>query len=222
MPLVPGNTWIYKVVGSERLVPNETWTFKIISAPEGEEPGLAEVGFGQERHEAKIWLDGESLRFDGLPFMEPTEFLGNRPAAVNGAFLPAAVQILQDAVWNLDFERDVTYRYRDKRGKPHSMPAKAKERARATAHQREVVVTPAGPFNAWRVSWVSRIEIAAKGRPVLQELTAEPYRRETMWIAPGVGVVSRNIDYSGVREGQVSIDLVEFKEAVQKGPGKQQ
>ncbi len=209
-PLAEGVKWVYRVLGPEQFVKHDTWTMEVISIPSEEAPGVVKVGFGEDFKEAHVWLDGQSLRFDGLPFMEPVEFLGNRPIELSGAMLPAPVQMNPDAVWTMDAVRDVVYQYRDKKGKPHSLPAKANERARARAVESETIVTPGGPFKAWKISWISRIEIFAGKRPVLLELTAEPYRKETMWVAPGTGLVRRQIDYSNYRGADISFDLMEF------------
>ncbi len=210
LPLIPGSTWIYKVRGPRELVPDDTWTIKLLTAPSGENPGKVEVGFGDKLHAATIWLDGESLRFDGLSFISPMEFFSNRPRKVSGEFLPAGARIGEDAIWVHDLERDVIHEFRDKRGKIRKVPALAKQRERAHARGFENITTPVGMHRACSVEWMSRIEIFVDGRPVLQNLTSEPFRSETMWIVPGIGIVRRRIEYTGFRTGQISLDLIRY------------
>ncbi len=210
LPLVPGSAWVYRVRGPEKFVPDETWTLRLLSAPRGEEPGEVEVGFGTKLARAKIWHDSDVLRFGGLPLVEPVEFIGNRPTDVAGEFLPIAERILQGAVWTQDSERDVMYTYRDKRGKVHRVEAHAKQRDRALVEDFENITLPVGMYRACRVFWLSRIEIKAKGRPVLQDLTSEPFRREKMWIVSGIGIVRRRVEYPGYRAAQIAFDLVSY------------
>jgi hypothetical protein len=210
MPLVPGSSWVYRVSGPKNFALGDTWAMKIVSSPREGEPGIVQVGFDDKKETANVWLDGAALRFDGLPFNEPVEFLGNRPTATTGEFLPAGERIGPGAVWIHETRRDVTYQYRDERGKPTDLKAQAKQKDRALAQEFETITVPAGNFSGWRVAWISRIEISAKGRPVLKELTLEPFRKETMWLVSGIGVVKRKIDYTGYRGAQISFDLIRY------------
>ncbi|MCP4678822.1 MAG: hypothetical protein GY854_25710 [Deltaproteobacteria bacterium] len=210
LPLIPGSTWVYKVRGPKALVPEDTWTIKLLTAPNGENPGKIEAGFGDNLHAASVWLDGESLRFDGLSFIAPMEFFRNHPNKISGEFLPAAARIGEDAVWIYDLERDVIHEFRDKRGKVQKVPAQAKQRERAHVRGFENITTSVGMYRACSVKWISRIEVFVKGRPVLQNLTAEPFRNETMWLVPGIGIVQRRIEYPGFRTGQISLDLIRY------------
>ncbi|MDJ0765602.1 MAG: hypothetical protein QNJ97_21650 [Myxococcota bacterium] len=209
-PLVPGTRWVYRVHGDRRFVPSETWTLKIVAGPAEDTPCTAEVGFGEEKKTAHIWRDSGSIRFGQFPHTEPVDFLGNLPSEIQGEFLPAEMRIGQGAVWSQFLKRDVIYQYRDKKGNQRSEPALAKQRDRAHVENREMIATPAGQYDAWRISWISRIDITAKGRPVLQELTSAPYRKETMWIAEGIGVVRRRIEYTGYPKATVTFDLTDF------------
>ncbi|MCP4599750.1 MAG: hypothetical protein GY847_04290 [Proteobacteria bacterium] len=211
LPLIPGSTWVYHVRGLDRFVPNKTWTMKILSVPSGEEPGQVEVGFGNDKSIAHVWMDDESIRFDGLALIEPVEFLGNQPTGAIGEFFPMPKQIVQGAIWTQDLERDVIYQYRDKRGKQHKVPARAKQRERAHVQDLEVISVPIGMHQAYQISWLSRIEITAKGRPVLEELTSEPYRREEMWVVSGIGIVRRRIEYPGYRAARISFELMSYE-----------
>jgi hypothetical protein len=69
---------------------------------------------------------------------------------------------------------------------------------------------PAGRFSARRIDWTSRIELAAGARPVLDPLTAEPFRTEVMWVAEGVGIVRRRVEHSIPTKAVVTFDLVSY------------
>jgi len=212
MPVVPGARWTYRVEGPRDLVPDSKWTMKIATAPEGDEPGSVEVGFGDRLELSRMWLDERgSLRFDGLPLTEPPDFLGDRPREVEGALLPAISLIGKGAVWRHVYRRDVVYRYRDKKGRLHEDEAEGIQTDRANMWDFEDVFVPAGRFRCHRISWIGRIELRVDGRPVLTELTADPYREETTWFAPGVGLVRRRISHRRDDMEVVTFDLVEHE-----------
>ncbi len=214
-PVEAGTEWVYRVVGPEELVPHDTWTLRIVSEPDGHRPGLVESGFGDERTLDVFTLRSGSVVFEGLPFFEPTELAGLRPNAAGGELIPHMDRVIQGAVWTKESDRDIVYKYTDNRGKPHEQEARARQRDRASVGDFETVVTPAGRFGAHRIEWLSRVSIETKGRVVLGHLTTEPYRKETMWLAPGVGIVVRDIDYlqsSRVME-RIQFDLLSFTPA---------
>jgi hypothetical protein len=194
-PVVAGSVWTYQVAGPHKIVPYNTWTIRIISEPTEKDSGLVEAGFGDRVEQWKLRKQKGSLQFDGLPFVEPLELMGSKPVEMEGEFLPNPKRVIEDAVWAQRLTRHVMYSMRDKKGKIHKSTAIAKQRDRAQAGKFEPIVVPAGRFGAHRVDWLSRIEVTTEGRPILEHLTTEPYRKESMWIAPGIGIVKRQIDY---------------------------
>jgi hypothetical protein len=210
-PLVAGSSWTYVVRGPKDLVPAREWILKIAKVPEGDAPGILGVGFAGRPQQASVWRDGDAIRLDGLPFVEPMEFLGNRPIAARGAFLPENAKVVVGGVWNAEYEREVTYHTRGYDGNPIEGPAVATQKDRAAVEDFEEVVVPAGVFKAFRVFWLGRVSIAMKRRPVLDELTAEPYRRDTMWFAPGIGVIRRKVVYPARKDAEVVFDLSHYE-----------
>jgi hypothetical protein len=210
LPLVPGSEWLYRVRGPEHYVKAKTWTMKLLEAPQADEPGEIEVGYDDKRESFPVWLDNQSVRFGFLPFVEPIEFLHDRPETILGELLPAKERILEGAVWLQEYEREVEYRYLDKQRKWQTTLASGYQRDRANVKEFRNVTVPAGVFRACRVDWLSRLELKAEGRPVLKELTTEPFRRERMWIVPGIGVVKRTVEYPGHRAAQFIFDLVSY------------
>jgi hypothetical protein len=83
---------------------------------------------------------------------------------------------------------------------------------RAQAKHAERIATPLGIFDTRKVIWLSRVKIKVKGRPLLEKLTSEPYRRETMWIAAGYGIIRRKIEYLGDKQSKKSVlfDLIKY------------
>ncbi len=210
LPFVVGSEWRYSVSGHKRLIPGEIWTMRVVREPRSSEPGVLEMGFNDNLSLVHVWLDGGSVRIEGLPHIEPVEFFGNKPVDISGEFLPVAARVVKDAVWIQDFVRHVLYRFLDDKGKTHEVLAKARQWDRAQVRGVEPVVVPAGRYDAYRVSWLSRIEIRAEGRPVFKQLTADPYRRESMWIVPNVGFVRRQIEYVGKEVRLISFDLAHY------------
>ena len=78
------------------------------------------------------------------------------------------------------------------------------------SNYKERIVAPFGHFETRPVSWLSRLEIKIDGRPVLETLTTEPFRRETVWLAEGYGIIRRQIEYLGVEKKQVTFDLARY------------
>ncbi|MCP4599748.1 MAG: hypothetical protein GY847_04280 [Proteobacteria bacterium] len=210
LPLIQGSTWLYSVSGHQRLIPGEKWTMKVAKVPSDDEPGLLEVGFDDDKSLINVWLDKGTVRIDNLPFVEPLEFFGNRPASVDGEFLPVASRIIKDAVWTHEYKRNVLYKYRNKAGKLQEILAQARQRDRARETGLSQVIVPAGRFTAYCVSWLSRIQIRAEERLVLKRLTSEPYRRETMWLAPDMGIIRRKIEYLGEETKSIYFDLISY------------
>ncbi len=208
LPMVKGSVWTYRVGGPKRLVLSDSWTMKAINPPTQTEPGTLEVGFGDEKSLVHVWLENGGIRVDGLPFVEPIEFLGNRPISVQGAFLPNPARIVEHAVWTHEYKRRVIHRYNDKHGKMREVQAECRQRDRAQAKGLEYIAGLTGRFKSRRVSWLSRMEIKAKGRPILKQLTTEPFRKETTWFAEGYGLVRRKIEYLG--EEPILFDLVGY------------
>jgi hypothetical protein len=199
-PARAGTEWVYQVTGPEKIVPSGRWTERIVSEPDGETPGMVEVGFGGARSLARLYAEGGSFRFDGLPFTAPLEMGRPSQATLEGELIPHPARLVEGAVWTMKTSTQIVHKYRDKEGVWQEQEAAAVQTDRAQAGKFEPVVVPAGRFGAHRVSWISRISIEARGRPVLEALTTDPYRRETMWLSPGVGVVRRIVEY--LRDGR--------------------
>lgn len=210
LPLVKGSVWQYRVTGPEAFVKNEKWSMTLISAPKEETPGQLLVGFEGSKRTANIWLREGALRLGGMAFVAPLEFLDNIPRAVEGAFLPIQEQILTHALWVQSSERDITYRYKNKKGEQLEIPADARQTDRAHIRDEEIMTVPAGTFKSWRIAWLSRIEIKANDRPVLRNLTSVPFRSETMWIASGIGIVRRKIKYPAHPNAEIEFSLLSY------------
>jgi hypothetical protein len=210
LPLIPESKWVYWVSGHEDLVSEQKWTMEVVTAPDEKGQGVLEVGFEDHRSRADVWLANGSIKIDGLPFVEPERFLGNRSEKVIGEFLPLADRIIDDAVWIHQYQREAIYDYYNRKGRPVKALATVLQKDRAKASGLEKILTRAGTFQALRVLWLSRVEITVKGRPVLEKLTTEPYRKEIMWLAPGYGIVRREIEYIGDETKKVTFDLVDY------------
>ncbi len=210
LPLVAETKWVYWVSGHEDLVSGQKWTMEVVTAPDENGHGVLEVGFRDQLVRADVWLENGSLKIDGLPFVEPEPFLGNRPQKIVGEFLPVADRLIEDAVWTQQYQREVIYDLYNKDGRLLKVLATVVQKDRAQAAGLEKIRTHAGMFKAVRVSWFSRVEMKIEGRPVLDKLTTEPYRKETMWLAPGYGIVRREIEYVGDEAKSVIFNLVEY------------
>jgi len=211
MPIVAGSSWSYRVSGPPRLAPSDSWTMTIETLPEGDQPGTVAVGFGDAREARPYWLDGGAVRLDGLPLVEPLEFLGNRPAKISGSLLPPQATIVTGAVWAQEFERNVTHAITDERGKRHERKAIARQRDRAVAREIHEVDVPAGRFDARRIEWTGRVSVFFGKRPVLDGLTSEPFRSETTWFAAGIGMVRRSVSFGGSMRDSVTFNLVRYE-----------
>jgi hypothetical protein len=210
LPLIPGTKWVYWVSGDKDLVSDQKWTMEVITAPDENGHGVLEVGFEDQPARADVWLEKGSLKIDGVPFVEPEPFLGNRPQHVAGEFLPVADRLIDDAVWTQQYQREVIHDFYNKDGRLVKALGAVMQKDRALAGGLEKVRTHAGLFEAVRVTWISRVEMKVKGRPVLDKLTTEPYRKETMWLAPGYGIVRREIEYVGDETKSVIFNLMEY------------
>ena len=211
MPVVAGSSWTYRVAGPPHLASADTWTMSIKTAPTDVEPGVLEVGFGDAREQRSIWLEDGKLRTDGLPFVEPMEFMGNRPEKVAGSLLPSPASLIAGAVWVHEYERKVIHEITDDRGKTHERKAVANQTDRATAQEVHEVDVPAGRFDARRIEWIGRVAISVGKRPVLDGLTSEPYRSETTWFAPGIGLVRRRVAYGDSMKDSVTFNLLRYE-----------
>jgi hypothetical protein len=210
-PIVAGSRWVYQVSGPKHLAPDETWTLAIVSEPSADEPGAIEVGFGEALERRSLWLEEGVLRLDGLPCVEPLQFRGDRPHKVGGSFLPALKSIVAGAVWSHEYRRKVEHELRDDRGRTHRRKAAAVQRDRATMKDVHEVSVPAGRFDSHRIEWSGRITLTVGKRPILDALTAEPFRAETTWFARGVGLVRRRVSYAGSVEDTVTFNLVRYE-----------
>ncbi len=213
-PLVPGTEWRYRVTGPKSTVPSDLWTQQLVSAPSGETPGILEVGFNEERMQSRLFANHGAVHFSGLPFTAPLEVENTSEPITSGELIPNRLRAVEGAVWIMRTESRIIHRYRDKDGIRRDQAAEAVQTDRAIAGLYEGVTVPAGQYSALCVRWISRIAIKNKGRPVLEWLTAEPYRQETMWLAPGVGIVKRSIEYlkPGKRAQRVTFELQEFRQ----------
>ncbi len=209
-PLLEDSIWTYNVTGNKKLIPGEIWTMRVVKAPSMDRSGVLEVGFDDSRTLINVWREGGTIRLDGLPFVEPMEFFGNRAITVSGEFLPHPDRMVEDAIWNLDFKRNIMYSYRDDKGNAREILGEALQRDRAKAMGVSYVVVPAGRYEAYSISWMSRIDIKADKRVVLEQLTAEPYRNETMWVVPGIGFVKREIHFPGKENRSVTFHLIKY------------
>ena len=210
-PLVEGSEWIYQVEGPDDLNLAKTWSMKITRVPADEKPGEIEMGFGEEMVAYGVWKEGESISLEGLPFVEPLQFRGDRPTAVDGSFLPFSSAMIEGAVWKHIYKRDVVHESPDKHGVIHMQKAVGEQVDRAMAGVMEVVIVAAGRFDALRIDWLGRLELRAGARTVLAGLTTEPFRFETTWMAKGIGIVRRRVEYPTPNENKViTFDLIRY------------
>jgi hypothetical protein len=195
MSLSAGDVWRFQVFGDEKLAVADTWTQKLIRAPSDDHQGSVETRFGDSVTVSAIHLLNGALRLDEFPFVVPMELSDVRTLSVEGELLPPPIRMVEGAVWNDIRRLALVYSFRDDKGRNHATEASAVIRNRAHVKGFESLVVPAGRFGGYRIEWITRIDIKADGRPVLAHLTTEPYRRETMWVSPGIGIVKREIDY---------------------------
>jgi hypothetical protein len=219
MPIVSGSSWTYRVNGPPHLAPADTWTLSIESEPTEGEPGVIEVGFGDAREQRSLWIEDGKLRTDGLPLVEPMEFLGNRPNTVGGSLLASSASMIIGAVWTHEYGREVVHKITDDRGKTHERKATAQQKDRAIVKEVHEVDVPAGRFDARRIEWIGRVAISVGKRPVLDGLTSEPFRNETTWFAPGIGMVKRRVAYGDSMRDSVTFNLVRYVRPEIRGGG---
>ncbi|MFO8074305.1 MAG: hypothetical protein R6V85_20780 [Polyangia bacterium] len=213
-PLVRGSEWEYRTVGSRKLVPAERCVLKLVTLPSEAGPGVLGVRWGERRFQLNVWLKNGALRLDGLPLWMPLQFGDARPRTVSGAFLPPRAAVVRDAVWEQKLGLEVDYTLQGGGGRVRRVSAEQKDRARVEGW--ETVVVPGGAFEAARLEWSSRVEIVDRGRVVLDQLTAEPFRSEIMWVVPGIGVVKRHVIWGDPGAGDslgdgVSFELVRYE-----------
>jgi len=208
--LAPGSTWVYHVEGPKELVPDNRWTMEVRSLPDGDVPGEVAVGFGAERVMYPIWNDGGAIRLAALPFVEPLEFRGSRPIEVGGFPVPARRDLGEGAVWSQSYERTGEHEMTTSKGQAVRVEVRGKQTDRALAGELADVTVPAGRFSARRVDWTARIELFEGKRPVLDPLTAKPFRTEILWVSERVGIVRRRVEHSIPDEAVVTFDLVSY------------
>jgi len=217
-PLVVGVEWVYAVDGPEKWVPAEQWTMKVIRAPMGDEPGEISAGYSGNLTGYPVRLEKDGLLFAGLPLMAPPAYLSNPPGELTGTLLPATRYIIPDGVWSFQITRELDYQSMIENRKIVVEKARAIEVDRALVTGLIDVVVPAGIYKAWRVDWISRIEMkAGKGRDVLARLTTEPYRKDAMWFAPGVGLVKRRVSFMESPAEEITFSLVRMNTPTQTG-----
>lgn len=214
VPLFIGALWRYRSADSREPNTPRTWLFTVNRAPDAATPGISSAGFEGKSEVASIVDRDGDLRLDGLGFFAPPVFTDVPPVQVEGETLPRNLRIVEGAVWELRIRRKVTYQIATPKGETKERKGEATERHRALAGKLETVTVPKGKFNARRIDWLSRLELKTEGRPVLMPLTTEPYRKETMWVVPGIGIVKRSISFL-TEEGKGTVLL-----ELESGPSK--
>jgi hypothetical protein len=218
-PLISGSKWVYTVTGHRDLVVSrKKWTMKVIAAPEVGRAGTLKVGFDDSFKLIRVMLkkDG-AINIDSLPFIEPLGYLGNKPIKITGEFLPNKVKIVKGSVWRNEYKREVMHDFYDESNRLHRVPAIVMQTERAQGAQLEQIPSPSGMFDTRRIGWVSRLSIKVKGRPVISNLTSKPYRRESMWVARGYGIIRRKVEYlTGRKNKEVVFDLVDYSRPEKK------
>ena len=196
LPLFPGAKWQYRLARGADPGNVETWVLAVDRPPSAGAEGISSAGPPEKLRSYPLVSDGGNLRLDGLGFLGAPSFVESTILRVEGETLPRAERFFEGAAWELRVQRKVTYRITNKQGKVLERTGLAEERHRALAGEVDTVRTPAGTFHARRISWTSRVNLRTHGRPVLIPLTSAPYRTETMWVAPCVGVVKRRITFA--------------------------
>lgn len=210
MPLIPGSVWEYEVSGDRSIIPNSRWTMKVVTAPQGGEPGVLEIGFGDSFSSVHVWRQGDTFRIDWLPFVEPLQYLNNRPSEVSGVFLGAPAQMIEKSVWISEYTRHVLYQYRGNGEETFMRVGLAKQSDRAEVKGIQKIVALTTAHDAYVIEWSSLFEMVVNGRPVLNTLTTDSYRREKMWMVPNIGIVRREIQYKLNDDSKVVFDLVHY------------
>jgi hypothetical protein len=208
--LAVGSSWVYHVEGPRELVPDDSWTMEVRSLPAGAEPGEVAVGFGEERTMHPFWIDGGAIRLAALPFVEPLEFRGSRSSEIGGFLVPARRDFGEGAVWSQSYVREGTHEMTTPKGQTVRVDVRGVQTDRALAGELADVIVPAGSFSARRIDWTGRIELSAGKRPVLDPLTAAPFRKEILWVSESAGIVRRRVEHAIPDEVVVTFDLVSY------------
>ena len=211
-PFVEGATWTYLVTDSSKLSPADTWSLKIVKAPAENSPGVVAMGFGDKRVEHPIHLTDGGIQVWELPFEGPLRYPHSEGTDYSGNWLPMTKYIINGAVWESGHRRNVLYQSRDKANRIVEEKAVVIQTDRAQLLRQEKVIVPAGVFQAHLVSWLSRMEIRAgkKGRRVLERMTTEPFKKETIWFAPEAGMLRRRVTYSLPVKRDIIFALVRY------------
>jgi hypothetical protein len=214
VPLFENAVWRYRVRDSRQRDAQKEWSMRVVRVPKSGAAGLMESGFEGSLSSSLLADDDGDIRMDGLDFVAPSQFQDSQPLRIEGETLPRTVRLVEGAVWEFRIELEPSYRFTDKKGKVTEATVHAEEHHRAYAKMMETIQVPKGRFSARRIEWVSRVQMTADGRPVLCPLTAEPYRKETMWVAPNVGIIKRQITF--LSEAGADTVVVELTD----GPGR--
>ncbi|MCK9459190.1 MAG: hypothetical protein M0R80_06090 [Proteobacteria bacterium] len=209
-PIAAGATWVYHVEGPEELVPSDRWTLEVRALPEGDAPGEVAVGFGAERSSHPFWIEGGAVRLAALPFVEPLELSGPKPGAIEGFLVPPRRGLGDGAAWSQSFARSGEHEMTDAKGRTERVAVRGTQIDRALAGELADVTVPAGTFPARRIDWTARVELFVGKRPVLDPLTAKPFRTEILWVSEGVGIVRRRVEHAIPDETVVTFDLVSY------------
>ncbi|MBN2525908.1 MAG: hypothetical protein JXR76_05895 [Deltaproteobacteria bacterium] len=217
-PLVKGVRWVYLVSDSSGLAPASQWSLEIVEVPGDDTPGRVEMGFGDQLHIRDIHFSEDGVQLFDLPFSAPLDYVNSTSYQYEGHWLPPEPYLVDDAVWKYTYRRKIKYRSQNKHREIVEEDAVGVQTERATMKRQEKVVVPAGVFQSYLVSYGSRMEILAgtERRKVLQKLTTEPFRRETVWFAPGVGMVRRRITYNTPEKVDIIFNLVRFENPLSK------
>ncbi len=195
IPIFLGAVWKYQVEESITPLKKRSWTYRVDRVPDNDIFGISGSGFEDSLETANIVDKQGDLRLDGLGFWEPKEFAGTPAVKIEGETIPRKIRLVEGAVWELRIHREIEYDNVDKKGKQIHSKGLSIEYHRASFAKTESVTTPKGIFDAMRINWLSRVSIETKGRPLFSHLTTAPYRKETMWIVPGIGIVKRHIEH---------------------------
>jgi len=209
-PIAAGSSWVYHVEGPDELVPEDRWTMEVVSLPEGAAPGEVVVGFGAQRASFPLWIEGGAIRLGAFPFVEPLELLGTSPTGIEGFLVPSRRDFGEGAVWSQSYAREGTHEMTTPKGDAVRVDVRGVQTDRALAGELADVTVPAGRFPARRVDWIGRIELKDGKRPVLDPLTAKPFRTEILWVSEAVGIVRRRVEHAIPAEAVVTFDLVSY------------
>ena len=195
LPLYPGGRWAYRTADDGDPGSAKTWEMVVTRPPMDGADGTMRCGAEPASTTFPLVNNDGNLRIDGLGYLAPLEFEEMKNVVFDGETLPRQTRFIEGGVWEFRIRRDVAYRIADKDGILEKQRGVAEERHRALAGPLETVRVPAGTFEARRIGWTSRVKLRTGNRPVLTSLTAAPYRTETMWVVPCVGIVKRRITF---------------------------